>query len=163
TWPSRPAWRRLSTGHTRSTRSAATSSTRRSSSRRSARCSSTTRISRPCGTRPSRRWSRRPALAEPIVRQVVTFGRVLREAGLEEAGTSAEGDERASGWSAQELLRDKDFSELTPEELARVRRMIAELALARPQRRSRRLRRHRQGSTLDLRRLVRASLATGGD
>jgi uncharacterized protein with von Willebrand factor type A (vWA) domain len=76
---------------------------------------------------------------------------------------SAEGDERAAGWSAQELLREKDFSELTDEELVRIRQLIAELAAARPQRRSRRLRRHPQGSTLDLRRLVRASLATGGD
>jgi uncharacterized protein len=188
-------------------------------------------------------WSRRPALAEPIVRQVVTFGRVLREAGLEvgpgrlsdalagldlvglerqddvywtlrqtlvsraddidafdrafaawflrapalapprtpeaervrtmraasrdgraetaEAGTESE--ERAAGWSAQELLRRKDFSELTDEELTRIRRLIADVATARPLRRSRRLRRHPQGATLDLRGLVRASLATGGD
>ena len=74
-----------------------------------------------------------------------------------------EGDERQSGWSPDELLRQKDFSELTPEELAKLRRLIAELAAARPQRRSRRLRRNARGSTLDMRRLVRASLATGGD
>jgi hypothetical protein len=44
-----------------------------------------------------------------------------------------------------------------------MRRLIAELASTRPQRRSRRLRRNPNGTTLDLRRLVRASLATGGD
>ena len=67
------------------------------------------------------------------------------------------------GWSAEELLRHKDFSELSPEELTKLRRLIAELARARPLRRSRRLRRHPRGDTLDMRRLVRKSLATGGD
>ena len=186
---------------------------------------------------------RRALSAEPLVRQVVTFGRVLREAGLEvgpgrvsdalhgldaveiarrddvywtlrqtlvsraddidafdrafaawflrapelapprtartehakgvrtaskdraqgEAEDGTQGDERAAGWSPDELLRRKDFSELTKEELAELRRAVTELAAARPQRRSRRLRRHPRGTTLDMRRLVRASLATGGD
>lgn len=79
----------------------------------------------------------------------------------EEAGP--EGEERAAGWSADELLRQKDFSELSSEELAKLRRLIAELARARPRRRSRRLRRHPRGDVLDMRRLVRKSLATGGD
>jgi uncharacterized protein with von Willebrand factor type A (vWA) domain len=78
-----------------------------------------------------------------------------------EAGSSAE--ERAAGWSPDELLRNKDFSELSADELARLRNLIAELAAARPVRRSRRLRRHPRGANLDLRRMVRASLATGGD
>jgi uncharacterized protein len=108
---------------------------------------------------------RAPELAPPRSPQVerVKVSRASSRDGTEEAEASAEGEERASGWSAQELLREKDFSELTKDELARVRTMIAELALARPQRRSRRLRPHPNGSTLDLRRLVRASLATGGD
>jgi uncharacterized protein len=67
------------------------------------------------------------------------------------------------GWSADELLRGKDFAELTPEELKRVAALIAQLASSRPRRRSRRLKPHRSGRELDLRRLVRASLATGGD
>lgn len=82
--------------------------------------------------------------------------------GSQEAEGGSDQDEKA-GWSAEELLRAKDFSELTKEELGRLRKLIAELARTRPQRRSRRLRRDPQGSTLDLRRLVRASLATGGD
>jgi uncharacterized protein len=108
---------------------------------------------------------RAPELAPPRSAEVerVKALKVSSRDGTEEAEASAEGEERASGWSAQELLREKDFSELTPDELARVRAMIAELALARPLRRSRRLRPHPNGSTLDLRRLVRASLATGGD
>ena len=81
----------------------------------------------------------------------------------EVAEAGAEDEERATGWSADELLRQKDFSELSPEELTKLRRLIAELARARPLRRSRRLRRHPRGDALDLRRLVRKSLATGGD
>ena len=81
----------------------------------------------------------------------------------EVAEAGAEGEERAAGWSAEELLRQKDFSELSPEELAKLRRLISELARARPLRRSRRLRRHPRGDALDMRRLVRKSLATGGD
>jgi uncharacterized protein len=108
---------------------------------------------------------RTPALAPPRTPRLerVRATKVSSRDGTEEAEAAADQDERQAGWSAQELLRDKDFSELTDEELGRIRRMIAELASARPQRRSRRLRRHPNGTTLDLRRLVRASLATGGD
>ena len=67
------------------------------------------------------------------------------------------------GWSEHELLRQKDFAAMTPEELARVRGLMDELVSARPLRRSRRLHRHHRGRTIDLRRLARASLATGGE
>ena len=83
--------------------------------------------------------------------------------GSQEAGAEGSEPDEKAGWSAEELLRHKDFSELSSDELAKLRRLIVELARARPQRRSRRLRRDPHGSTLDLRRLVRASLATGGD
>ena len=52
---------------------------------------------------------------------------------------------------------------MTPEEFARRERLIQAIAVARPLRRTRRLRRDSRGRALDLRRLVRASLATGGD
>jgi len=81
----------------------------------------------------------------------------------EETDTGAARDERAAGWSPDELLRRKDFSELSEEELSQLRRLIAELAAARPLRRSRRLRRNPRGPNIDLRRMVRASLASGGD
>lgn len=83
--------------------------------------------------------------------------------GSEDAEADLEPGERAAGWSPDELLRAKDFSELTEAELARVRTLIGELAASRPRRRSRRLRRRPRGTTLDLRRVLRASLATGGD
>jgi hypothetical protein len=52
---------------------------------------------------------------------------------------------------------------MTPEEFENVGKLIAEIASARPRRRSRRLRPHHRGRELDMRRLVRASLATGGE
>jgi uncharacterized protein len=66
-------------------------------------------------------------------------------------------------WSEEELLRTKDFASMTPEELARAKRLIHEIAVARPQRRTRRLRPDSKGLALDVRALVRASLSTGGD
>ena len=225
---SRPASPRRSTGRRRSPRSAARRSTPRSSSRRSARCSSTARTSRRCATRRSSASSKRPARARAarsgmqgsaIVRHVVTFGRVLREVGIEvgpgrvadavrgldavdltrqddvyftlrqtlvsrhdelelfdrafvawflrgpvaplvrqkqtrrfadrvardtlESGADDdEGDESATphelGASGHELLREKDFAEMTPEEFERVRRLMAAIARTRPRRMSRR-------------------------
>ena len=109
---------------------------------------------------------RAPELAPPRTPQTQR-ARGVRTAsrdGKEEAAEAgADGDERAAGWSPEELLRRKDFSELSQDELAKLRLLIAELAATRPQRRSRRLRRTPHGTTLDMRRLVRASLATGGD
>jgi uncharacterized protein len=67
------------------------------------------------------------------------------------------------GWSAQEVLRDKDFAAMTPEEFAEAARAMRRLASARPLRRSRRLRPHARGRSVDLRRLARRSLARGGD
>jgi uncharacterized protein with von Willebrand factor type A (vWA) domain len=67
------------------------------------------------------------------------------------------------GWNAEELLRTKDFGAMTPDELARAKRLIKEIAVARPQRRTRRLRPDAKGRALDVRGLVRASLSTGGD
>jgi uncharacterized protein with von Willebrand factor type A (vWA) domain len=77
-------------------------------------------------------------------------------------GSPAGGADRG-GYSADELLRRKDFATLTGDDRARLRDLIEALAQARPQRRSRRLRPHARGTVLDLRRLMRASLATGGD
>jgi uncharacterized protein with von Willebrand factor type A (vWA) domain len=92
--------------------------------------------------------------------------RLVRSATAKAVGEeSADTDEEESalGWSAEELLREKDFADLTSVELEHVGRLIAELAASRPRRRSRRLRPHHRGHDLDMRRLVRASLATGGD
>jgi uncharacterized protein len=67
------------------------------------------------------------------------------------------------GWSALDLLRQRDFAAMTHEEFAQARQLLAQLAAVRPQRVTRRLRSHPRGATLDLRRMTRRSLATGGD
>ena len=73
------------------------------------------------------------------------------------------GDPLELGASEVELLRDKDFSELTGDELRRVRVLIGQIARSRPRRSSRRRSADRLGDQLDLRRLIRRSLRTGGD
>src|SRR5205814_5121134 len=79
------------------------------------------------------------------------------------------GDERAPegqlevGWSATEILRQRDFAAMSPEEFSAARALMRKLATVRPQRRSRRLRSRARGQKLDLRRLARRSLATGGE
>jgi uncharacterized protein with von Willebrand factor type A (vWA) domain len=87
-----------------------------------------------------------------------------RKGGVPGAGPEVEGGEVAvGGFSTEELLREKDFGAMSHEEFARARRLIAAIAAERPRRRSRRLRRDSHGRALDVRGLVRASLATGGE
>jgi uncharacterized protein with von Willebrand factor type A (vWA) domain len=73
------------------------------------------------------------------------------------------GDPLEVGASGQELLRDKDFAEMTPDEYRRVKRLIAAIARHRPLRASRRRRSDPRGDRLDMRKLIRQSLRTGGD
>jgi uncharacterized protein with von Willebrand factor type A (vWA) domain len=67
------------------------------------------------------------------------------------------------GASAQELLREKDFAELTGDELRRLRELIARIARTRPHRSSRRRTADPRGDRLDVRQLIRRSLRAGGD
>jgi uncharacterized protein with von Willebrand factor type A (vWA) domain len=73
------------------------------------------------------------------------------------------GESEIGAWSADELLRTRDFAAMTPDEFARARVLIRQIAVGRPRRRTHRLRPDRRGQVLDVRALVRASLATGGD
>jgi uncharacterized protein with von Willebrand factor type A (vWA) domain len=75
----------------------------------------------------------------------------------------AEGDPLELGASPVELLREKDFAEMTPEEFKRARALMTAIARLRPQRASRRRMADPRGDRLDIRRLVRRSLRTGGD
>ena len=87
-----------------------------------------------------------------------------RKGGTPGPGPEVDGGEIESGaWSYDELLRTRDFAAMTAEEFARARILIRRIALQRPLRRTHRLRVDRRGRVLDVRRLVRASLATGGD
>ena len=65
--------------------------------------------------------------------------------------------------SAEERLRDKHFDALEPAELAALYRLMSELEVAAPIRRTRRAKRDRRGAHIDLRRTLRGSLRTGGD
>ena len=73
------------------------------------------------------------------------------------------GDPIELGASGHELIREKDFGEMTPDEFFLARRLIGAIASARPRRASRRRRRDMRGDRLDMRRLIRQSLRTGGD
>lgn len=65
--------------------------------------------------------------------------------------------------SVEERLRHKDFAEYSEEELATLRRLVEELRVLPPTRRSRRTARASSGRRLDLRRTLRHSHRTGGD
>lgn len=64
--------------------------------------------------------------------------------------------------SADELLRHRDFAECTPDELAQLRRLVAQLRIVAPQRPTRRRRRHRAGDAIDRRATMRRARRTGG-
>ena len=65
--------------------------------------------------------------------------------------------------SADEVLRNKRFDALAPDELAELYRLMTALELATPLRRTRRYEKRRRGERIDLRRTLRGSLRTGGD
>jgi len=96
----------------------------------------------------------------PVAQQKV--GETLSEGSAGEEDDE-QGDPLELGASGHELLRDKDFAEMTPEEYRRVRRLIAAIAGHRPLRASRRRQSDPRGDRLDMRRLIRHSLRTGGD
>jgi uncharacterized protein with von Willebrand factor type A (vWA) domain len=65
--------------------------------------------------------------------------------------------------SADERLRHTDLADLTPDELATLRRLMAELPWATPRRSTRRAVRHPRGRQVDLRATLRRARSTGGD
>ena len=65
--------------------------------------------------------------------------------------------------SDEELLRTKRFEALEPDELAQLYRLMSQLRVATPQRRTRRAERDRHGERIDMRRTLRGSLRTAGD
>jgi len=112
-------------------------------------------------------WFLRGPVA-PLVRQRQQRQHVEKVAGgalapSDEADDGADGAPLELGASAQELLREKDFAEMTAEEFERARRLLATLARARPRRTSRRRTVDPRGDQLDMRRLIRRSLRSGGD
>ena len=68
----------------------------------------------------------------------------------------------STGYSAEELLRQRDFREMSWDELAAVRRLLRQSPWRVAERRTRRLRADRRG-TVELRRTMRAAARQGGD
>lgn len=111
-------------------------------------------------------WFLRAAGARPLreLEQPPRKDGERRKGGTPGPGPEVDGGEIELGaWSEDELLRTRDFASMTPDEFSRARVLIKKIALDRPRRRTHRLRPDRGGSVLDVRGLVRASLATGGD
>jgi uncharacterized protein with von Willebrand factor type A (vWA) domain len=65
--------------------------------------------------------------------------------------------------SDAELLRSRRFEALTASELGELYRLMSQLRVVTPLRRSRRSRRDRHGRHVDMRRTMRASMRTGGE
>ncbi len=82
-----------------------------------------------------------------------------------EPGDSDSEDEAVLGWMASdvEALKSKSFAACTPEELAALRRIMARIRLAPPQRRTRRTRSAPSGRIPDLRGTVRDSMRLHGE
>jgi uncharacterized protein with von Willebrand factor type A (vWA) domain len=81
-----------------------------------------------------------------------------------EGGEPVDGKPVPAAWSDVELLRERDFAELTGAERAAAARLVRRIALRGPLRRSRRTRpARRRGDHPDLRRTVRSSLRYGGE
>jgi uncharacterized protein len=111
-------------------------------------------------------WFLRAPLRQPAEREPELPPRrgERRKGAAPGPGPEVDGGETHLGaWSDDELLREKDFGSMSPDEFKRARRLIQAIAVARPRRHTRRLRPDSKGRALDVRGLVRASLATGGD
>jgi uncharacterized protein len=66
-------------------------------------------------------------------------------------------------YSSSELLQSKDFETFTADELAEARRVMQLMRLQIGQRKSRRLKPARNGSKIDMRRLIRSNMRYGGE
>jgi len=101
--------------------------------------------------------ARGPQLVAPQGRAAPTL------VGRTDSDDDGSGEPLELGASAHEVLRAQDLGEMTAGEFERARRLMTAIAKARPQRLSRRRSPDPRGDRLDLRRLVRRSLRSGGD
>lgn len=85
-----------------------------------------------------------------------TPGAVAGGTGIEEASALA-------AVSARERLNDREFSTLSEDELALIKRLVEQLPLVPPLRRGRRTRRHPSAGAIDIRATLRRSHRTAGD
>ncbi|MBM3677811.1 MAG: VWA domain-containing protein [Actinobacteria bacterium] len=111
-------------------------------------------------------WFLRAPVIPPqrLVKPVPQLQRLADTLADKGSGEEVGGDDPLElGASGQELLREKDFGEMSADEFRRVRRLMLEIARRRPQRSSRRRTADPRGELLDMRRMIRKSLRTGGD
>src|SRR4051794_1399618 len=105
-----------------------------------------------------------PVELPEAARLVVPRVAVPRAAAPRAAGLAEDVEPLPAAWSEVELLREKDFAEMTDSERAAARRLVRRIALRGPLKVSRRTRpSRRRGDHTDLRRTVRASLRYGGE
>ena len=90
--------------------------------------------------------------------------------GREREAEASSDDESADGMPAvrrvasmTERLRERDFAQLSPAELAQLATLMRELVIAVPPRRTRRYRPKKDGARLDMRRTMRQAIRTGGE
>jgi uncharacterized protein len=114
-------------------------------------------------------WDARPALLTAMQVQPVNIALDDESAddpnddGSDEGDDEGGGDDRAVRYSKTEVLGERDFADLTPEEWAEVQRLIARMRVSADPRRTHRLRPDRSRSAHpDIRTTVRRSLRTGG-
>jgi len=105
---------------------------------------------------------RRPRHRQPLI-----TAPPLREKPASEGDAAPEADQLpilqvTVTYSAREVLRQKDFADLTAEELSEIKQLMAHLVWQLGQRRTRR-KRPGEGATLDWRRTLRGSLRYGGE
>lgn len=115
-------------------------------------------------------WSGAEARRSPARRQPSSssgMGRVTRFGdGVQppdDAPPGSAGDGERPGYAPEALLRKKDFDELSPAEQAAMERLMARLALRLATRPSRRLHPSRGRGRVDLRRSLRAAVATDSE
>ena len=106
--------------------------------------------------------------ADPLAELGAVTRSVLPRAAIPASDPAQQVAERSAipaAWSDLELLRHKDFAQYSDAEMAVARELMARLARRGPTRLSRRTRpvRRRRGHTPDVRRVLRASLRTGGE
>jgi uncharacterized protein with von Willebrand factor type A (vWA) domain len=107
--------------------------------------------------------ARSTTVEEVVEEQRITLAMDDEEGGDDGAGEPSDEPTITLRFSAAEVLRDKDFSEYSTDELRLAQELMSRLRLAGPPRRSFRYRRAHGGRRADLRATMRASLRTGGE
>jgi hypothetical protein len=112
----------------------------------------------------------RAAGADELPPDLAGLGEALAAGGREGEGDQDPGDdsdERVPAVrrvaSMTERLRERDFAQLSPAELAQLATLMRELVIAVPPRRTRRYRPKKDGARLDMRRTMRQATRTGGE